>query len=66
MWVLPPTLRSAYRHTTLALLYTHPNNVLGKLLCIFAFKTTGELWSLNDISRPGPDKPLQISTFGKF
>jgi hypothetical protein len=61
----PPTLRSASRHTMLAPLYTHPNTVLGRLLCIYAFKTTGELRSLNDISRPGPDKPLRISASGR-
>jgi putative SOS response-associated peptidase YedK len=48
------------------LLHTHPNTVLGRLLRISAFKTTGALRSLNDISRPGPDKPLRISAFGRF
>ena len=62
----PTTLRSASRHTTLVLLHTHPNTVLGRLLRISAFKTSGALRSLNDISKPGPDKPLRISAFGRF
>jgi GIY-YIG catalytic domain len=37
-----------------------------KVVMHYAFKTIGELWSLNDISRPGPDKPLRISAFGRF
>jgi len=50
----------------LALSYTHLNTVLGRLLCIYAFKTIDALWTLNDISKPGPDKPLRISAFGRF
>src|SRR5215510_5091070 len=57
---------SASRHTMLALSYTHLNTVLGRLLCIYAFKTIDALWTLNDISKPGPDKPLRISAFGRF
>src|SRR5262245_51906393 len=57
---------SASRHTMLALPYTHLNTVLGRLLCIYAFKTIDALWTLNDISKPGPDKPLRISAFGRF
>ena len=52
--------------TTLVLLHTQPNTVLGRLLHIFALKTTSALLSLNDISKQGPDKPSRISTFGKF
>jgi putative SOS response-associated peptidase YedK len=48
------------------LLHTHPNTVLGRLLRISAFKTSGALRSLNDISKQGPDKPLRISAFGRF
>jgi len=50
----------------LALSYTHLNTVIGRLLCIYAFKTIDALWTLNDISKPGPDKPLRISAFGRF
>jgi hypothetical protein len=59
-------LRNASGHTTLALPNTHPNIVLGKLLCIYPFKTIVALWNLKDISRPGPDKPLPINAFGRF
>ena len=51
-------------HNAGASLYTL-NTVLGRLLCIYAFKTIDALWTLNDISKPGPDKPLRISAFGR-
>jgi hypothetical protein len=37
-----------------------------KVVLYLCFQDDRELRSLNDISRPGPDKPLRISAFGRL
>ena len=45
---------------------TPPNTDLGSWLRLCVFKTINVLWTSNDISRPGPDKPSRINASGEF